>query len=190
MRYYPVIPSALARRLADFLADRRGLSAVEFALLLPLMLTLYLGGVEVSNGVALDRKVAITARTVADLASRMTSINNSAMTNILGASAAVVAPYPASQSVLSVTVSEVSIDSKGAATITWSDALYSGSAHTVGQTITIPSQLAVPNTSLILGEVQYKYDPTFGYVLTGTMTLKSQMYMVPRLSSTVQRVNS
>ena len=83
----------------------------------------------------------------------------------------------------------MSIDSKGAATITWSDALYSG-AHTVGQTITIPSQLAVPNTSLILGEVQYNYNPTFGYVLTGTMTLKSQMYMVPRLSSTVQRVNS
>ena len=189
MRYCPVIPSALVRRLADFLADRRGLSAVEFALLLPLMLMLYLGGVEVSNGVALDRKVAITARTVADLASRMTSINNSAMSNILGASAAVVAPYPASQSLLSVTVSEVSIDSKGAATITWSDALYSG-AHTVGQTITIPSQLAVPNTSLILGEVQYNYNPMFGYVLTGTMTLKSQMYMVPRLSSTVQRVNS
>src|ERR1700692_1888012 len=59
-----------ARLVADFLGDRRGLSAVEFALLLPLMLTLYLGGVEVSNGVAADRKVAITARTVADLASR------------------------------------------------------------------------------------------------------------------------
>jgi len=49
------MPAALVRRLVDFLADRRGLSAVEFALLLPLMLTLYLGGVEVSNGVALDR---------------------------------------------------------------------------------------------------------------------------------------
>jgi Flp pilus assembly protein TadG len=140
--------------------------------------------------VALDRKVAITARTVADLASRMTTINNSSMSNILGASAAVVAPYSASQSYLSVTVSEASIDGRGNATITWSDALYSGGAHTVGQTITIPSQLAVPNTSLILGEVQYNYNPTFGYVLTGTMTLKSKMYMAPRLSSTVTRTNS
>jgi hypothetical protein len=84
----------------------------------------------------------------------MTTINNSSMSNILGASAAV-APSSASQSYLSVTVSEVSIDGKGNATITWSDALYSG-AHTVGRTITIPSQLAVPNTSLILGEIQYK----------------------------------
>src|SRR5438034_11197861 len=98
----------LTRRIADFIADRRGLSAVEFALLLPLMLTLYLGSVEVSNGVAADRKVSITARTVADLASRMTTINNSDMTNILNASSAVVAPYSVSN--LIVTVSEVGID--------------------------------------------------------------------------------
>ena len=70
----------MARCAADFLADRRGLSAVEFALLLPLMLTLYLGGVEVSNAVAADRKVAIVARTVADLASRMKTISNADMT--------------------------------------------------------------------------------------------------------------
>ena len=33
-------------------SDQRGVSAVEFAMLLPLMLSLYLGGVEVSQGVA------------------------------------------------------------------------------------------------------------------------------------------
>ncbi len=181
----PDVP--VARRVADFLGDRRGLSAVEFALLLPLMLTLYLGGVEVSNGVAADRKVAITARTVADLAARMSTIYNADMTNILGASSAVIAPYSVSN--LKVTVSEVDIDAKGNATVAWSDSL-NGTAHSVGQTMTIPASLAVPNTSLILGEVQYNYNPTFGYVLTGTMTLKGQMYMAPRLSSTVTRINS
>jgi len=177
----------LSRCVGDFLADGRGLSAVEFALLLPLMLTLYLGTVEVANGVAADRKVAITARTVADLASRMTTINNADMTNILNASSAVIAPY--SDANLQVTVSEVSIDANGTARITWSDSLH-GTAHTVGVTVTVPASLAVPNTSLIFGEAQYNYNPTFGYVLTGTMTLKSQMYMAPRLTSTVSRANS
>jgi len=177
----------LARRVADFLGDRRGLSAVEFALLLPLMLTLYLGGVEVSNGVAANRKVAITARTVSDLAARMSTIYNADMTNILGASSAVIAPYSLAN--LQVTVSEVNIDAKGNATIAWSDSL-NGTAHIVGEIMTIPTALAVPNTALILGEVQYNYNPTFGYVLTGTMALKGQMYMAPRLSSTVTRVNS
>jgi len=187
MRPYARLDLILARRIADFLGDRRGLSAVEFALLLPLMLTLYLGTVEVSNGVAADRKVAITARTVADLASRMTTIHNADMTNILSASSAVIAPYAVSN--LVVTVSEVSMDAQGKATVTWSDSL-NGTAHTVGLVMTVPASLAVPNTSLILGEVQYNYDPTFGYVLTGTMTFKSQMYMAPRLQSTVTRVNS
>jgi Flp pilus assembly protein TadG len=174
-------------RLTDFIADARGLSAVEFALLLPLMLTLYLGSVEVSNGVAADRKISITARTVADLASRMTTINNSDMTNILNASSAVVAPYSVSN--LIVTVSEVGIDANGNATIKWSDSLH-GTARPVGQAVTVPTALKTPSTSLIWGEVQYAYNPVFGYVLTGVLTLKDQMYMVPRLSSTVNRVNS
>ena len=55
------------RRLSDFATDRRGVSAVEFALLLPLMLTLYLGGVELSQGISIDRKVTLTARTPDDL---------------------------------------------------------------------------------------------------------------------------
>src|SRR6202521_4398232 len=144
MRPYARLDLILARRIADFLGDRRGLSAVEFALLLPLMLTLYLGTVEVSNGVAADRKVAITARTVADLAARMTTIHNADMTNILGASSAVIAPYSVAN--LQVTVSEVSIDNKGNATIVWSDSL-NGTAHSVGQAMTIPASLAVPSTS-------------------------------------------
>ena len=50
-----LIPERL-RRLAS---DQRGVSAVEFAMLLPLMLTLYLGGVEVSQGISIDRKVTL-----------------------------------------------------------------------------------------------------------------------------------
>ena len=39
--------------------------------------------------------------------------------------------------------------------------------------------LIVPNirTYLIWGEVQYAHNPTFGYVLTATFTLKSEMDM-------------
>ena len=44
-----------------------------------------------------------------------------------------------------------------------------------------------PNTSLIWSEVQYTYMPTIGYVITGTLNLKDQIYMRPRLSDTVAR---
>ena len=79
--------------MAGVARDERGVSAVEFALLLPLMLALYLGAVELSQGIAADRKVTLTSRTVADLVSQVTNINNAGMTNSLNAAAAVMAPY-------------------------------------------------------------------------------------------------
>jgi Flp pilus assembly protein TadG len=179
-----IIYRMLLRHLAEFSEDRSGLSAVEFAMLLPLMLTLYLGSVEVSNAVAADRKVSITARTVADLATQYASIDHPTMSNILKASSVVIAPY--SPSNLTVTVSQVKIDQKGKPTIDWSCST-NGAAHSVGQTVSVPASLIVPNTTtyLIWGEAQYIYKPVVGYVITGTLTLKDQIYMAPRLTSSV-----
>ena len=177
----------LIARIVSFARDRRGVSAIEFAMLLPVMVTLYLGVVEVSRGVAIDRKVTLTTRTMADLASRVTSINNADMTNMLNATSAVIAPYD--QSMVKVVLSAVNIDANGIAKIGWSDTLH-GSARAVGSTVAMPSVLAVPNTTLIWSEVSYNYNPTFGYVLTGNMNLNDQIYMRPRLSDTITRVNS
>ena len=43
---------------------------------------------------------------------------------------------------------------------------------------------------LIWSEVAYNYKPTIGYVITGTLNLSDQIWMRPRLSETVTRVNS
>ena len=61
-RHDPQFRSAGASR-PPVRRDRRGVSAVEFALLPPLMIALYLGCVEISDGVAVDRKVSLTAGT-------------------------------------------------------------------------------------------------------------------------------
>lgn len=181
------LASGLSRRLAGLAKDRRGVSAVEFAMLLPLMLTLYLGGVEVSQGVSIDRKVTLTARAVADLAAQSTAINNAEMGNILDAATSVAAPYPISN--LKVKVSSISIDAQGQGKIVWSDAMNT-TARPVNQAVSVPQSLALPNTTLIWGEVEYSYTPTIGYVMTGTLALKDEIYMRPRLSASVARNNS
>ncbi len=173
--------------LGRFAGDERGLSAVEFALLLPLMVTVYLGTVEISQGIAADRKVTLTTRTVADLVSQVSTINNSDMTNSLNAAAAVMAPYASSK--LKVTVSSIAIDANGNATIAWSDT-YNGTARAKGSSVTLPTALKVASTSLIWSEVQYEYKPTIGYLISGTLNLKDQIYMRPRLSDSVARTTS
>src|SRR5215468_10096359 len=81
--------ATLSQRLRALIRDQRGVSAVEFAMLLPLMITLYLGAVEISQGVGIDRKVTLTTRTVADLTSQVTTVTSTEVSNILGASAQV-----------------------------------------------------------------------------------------------------
>ena len=194
--------SAVVRELSRYARslrrDQRGASAVEFAMLLPLMVTLYLGAVEISQAVGINRKVTLTARTVADLASQVSSINNSDMTNLLKASVAVMAPYCISAGTAiscttgelkAVTVTAVSIDKDGVAKVVWSDSL-NGTKRAVGSTVTVPAALNVPNSQLIWGEVAFRYVPTIGYVVTGSRNLADQIYMRPRLSDTVARVNS
>ena len=179
---FALVAARVRRPLRRFLRDKRGVSAVEFAMLLPLMITLYLGGVEVSSAIAVDRKVTQVARTVGDLVAQSTSVNATDMTNILNAASSVVQPY--SPSLIQVTVLRVDIDANGVAKVVWSKTL-NGTARAVNSTVTLPAALNTANTSLIWAESQYAYTPTIGYVITGTMTLKDQIYMRPRLSDTV-----
>jgi Flp pilus assembly protein TadG len=176
--------SRLRGTIRRFGADRRGVSAVEFAMIAPLMITLYLGGVEVTQGVSVSRKTTLIARTVADLVAQDTNVSNADMNDILAASFAVASPYPTNN--LKVTVSSVTIDASGRATIAWSDTL-NGTARTVGSAVTLNSALAVPNSSLIWGEVSYNYKPMFGWVLTGTFNLGDTIYMRPRNSNFITR---
>jgi Flp pilus assembly protein TadG len=184
----PVAKSGgLLSHLRGFARGDRGMATVEFALILPFMLTAYLGGVEIGDGVAIDRKVAITTRSVADLASRYTTIKNADMSTILGAASVIIQPFGSAP--LAVTVSEVTVDIHGNATVTWSDTL-NGTARTVGSPVTLPGTLASPGASYVWGEVSYVYTPTLGYVMTGSWTLQNQIFMSPREAGSITRVNS
>jgi Flp pilus assembly protein TadG len=172
----------LTQRLGDFLKDRRGVTAIEFALTLPAMLTLYLGSQDVTQGISIQQKVSLTAHAIADLSSQNTSITGAQMTNILNAGTAIIAPFPAGN--LTETVSEIAIDSNGNATVVWSSTL-NGTALTAGAPVTVPAALAVPNSYLILGQASYNYNPAYSYVLTNTMTLSDQYFLCPRQSASI-----
>jgi hypothetical protein len=104
------------------------------------------------------------------------------MPDILNASAAVLTPYPASNA--TVTVSCIAINAQGKAAVAWSQSL-NGSARPMGQVINLPAGLAIPNTSVILGEVTYAYTPVLDYLHLAPLNLSSALYMVPRNSSTI-----
>jgi Flp pilus assembly protein TadG len=173
-------------RVRNLWADVRAVAATEFAIVLPFMLVLWVGGIELGNGLAISVKVSETAHTVADLVSRNACVTSSTLSTMLGASSATIAPYPSGNA--TITVSEVSTDASGNPTVTWSASL-NGTPHPVGLPMSLPAALGTPtppNISLILGEVTYRYTPNLGYTITGTVPIVDSYYLFPRVTSAVQ----
>lgn len=170
----------IANRLRQ---DRRGVAAVEFALTLPFLLLIYFGGVELTQGVTLNRQVALTSTTIATIVSQYTTISASTqLADILAASSQILAPYGAGSP--KVVVSLITIDANKNATVTWSQTL-NGTARTVGATIAVPADLDIASTSLILSETTYAYAPVFDFLGLGPFNLSDSIYMVPRESTTI-----
>jgi Flp pilus assembly protein TadG len=180
--------SLLWRPIRRLVNDRRAVSAVEFALVLPVMLTIYIGGNQVSQALTAGREVDHVASTMGDLVAQSKTLSNSDMTNILNAAASVMAPFPTS--LLRIKVSGVTFNASTVATVTWSDQ-FQDTALTVGSTVTstIPTALQLPSTFLVIAEVHYAYTPSMGYVLTGTFDLTQKLYFYPRDSSTITRTS-
>lgn len=164
----------------EFLADRRGLAATEFAVVVPLMLLMFFGTVEFSSAVAIDRKVTLMARTLSDLTSQSTSVADSDMTNFFAASTGILTPYDATP--VSSTISELYVDSTQTAHVQWSKGSAPRSQKSV---VSIPTTIAVAGTYLIFSEVSYSYTPSVGYVLKHSITLSDVAYTRPRQSSCV-----
>lgn len=179
----PALAPIVQAYLRRFARDRDGVSAVEFALLLPIMLTLYLGGVELGDGYAVKFKSTLAARTVTDLTSQYITIDGNDITNILGAASTVVTPYAAGNMI--VTLTEITTDANSNATVTWSCSL-NGTQYTKGASMTLPTNLQTPNMTILFGEVTYPYTPAMGYVITGTINIYQSVYFYPRMSSTIQ----
>jgi Flp pilus assembly protein TadG len=183
---------------ARLLCDQRALAATEFALIVPIMLVMFFGLVEISSGVAVNRKVTLVARTLSDLTSQApptsqqstsATLSDPALQNVFTASIAVLQPYSATPT--QAQLSEVYVDSNQVAKIQWSKAasISSGatqatlgtSTRSPGDTVTLPSQLLVKQTYLIFSEVSYLYTPTIGYVMGKSgVTLSDTSYTRPR----------
>jgi Flp pilus assembly protein TadG len=139
--------------------------------------------VEITDGIAADRKVTLTAGALANLTSQSQTITVDGMTNILNASAAIIKPYSVGN--LAATITCLKIDAEGNAKVKWSATL-NGTARTAGASVTLPSAaLAVPNSYLVWSEVSYNYTPVVGYTITGSLSLSDQMFMSPRVSPPV-----
>lgn len=182
------------RHLRD---DCRGLAAIEFAFILPLMLVLTFGMIETTDGLAIDRKTDITARTLSDLIAAMqptgagagtVSVTDSDIRDAFVASTSIMAPYPAS--VIEAKVSQIKVDADGNATVVWSKGWVNNditTGHEPGAVTLKASQqgLLTPNTYLIWSEVKYYYRPKVPYLMQAGFLMPHEGFSRPRYAPCV-----
>ena len=173
--------------------DTAGMAAVEFALIAPIMGVMFIGAVELSQAIIVDRRVTQIAASTADLVARAeTSISQSDITDIMKAGSFIMAPY--SQNPLQIVIREFQSSPASATTVkqSWTCS-YNGTGSTLtctctNTTATPPANLLTTNDAVIVSQVTYAYKPlVFDYFMkknytssNGAYTLSETIYQKPR----------
>lgn len=178
--------SAMVRKSTAFLRDGEGTVAVEFSFILPIMVMIWLGGVEITHALSVDRKVVTLTAAVGDITARSKKITESQVSSLFGLTDAAMFPEDVDDTTIIVTA--VDIDADGNAVVGWSRA--SGTtAYVTGlpmDTDIVPAAYRSPNTQIIMSEVHHPHLPKIGYRITETIDFDEKMFFTPRLSTYVQ----
>lgn len=178
--------AALHHRIDAWRRDEKGISAVEFALILPMMITMYIGAVEFSHALTIDRRVTSVASAAADLVAQSEEVDDGALTDIFTASTSIMMPYNAGP--ISIVLTSVVADEDNDTTVCWS-AAHNGAAYAEDADYTVPAGLTQPFSSVIVAEVSYTYEPPVGQFLTGGIDMTDTFYLRPRRSLTVEKTD-
>jgi len=167
-------PAGFLMRLAG---DRRGVSAVEFALIAPLMIAFYFGLAEFCQGYMSQKRLAHSASAVADLVAQTDVVTMDELDDIMSIGALIMKPY--STSTLTARVSSVTRDSKGVARVDWSRAT-GITPYTPKDVVTVPTDMIANGESAVMAETTYDYASPVKYLMPAVTKFSSVFYERPR----------
>lgn len=187
MRSLPMILSHI-RRFRD---DARAIAAVEFALILPLLIGLYLGAIEGATLYSADHKVATVASTIADLVAREKGeLKETDLTTYFKAAETIMQPYATTGLVQRVSL--LTINSTGVAKVKWSRSYPTGTARAADSDYPLDATTQINILArgasgwLVASEVDYPHEPIVGFVIPGTVNLHHVQYYLPRFNGEIK----
>jgi TadE-like protein len=166
--------------------DCSGIALVEAAIVFPVLIVLFFGVSELSEGFIAKRRVVAAAYTAADLVARLQTVSDDDLTALKSLINETIKPFPVAT--VGLVVTSVVADENNVTTVAWSDALGSGvTAYAPSSSIALPAGLTLPNTSVIYSQVTYTFHSTLSTLIVGGVQLRAQAYQQPRFTLQVAR---
>jgi Flp pilus assembly protein TadG len=154
------------------------MAAVEFAFLLPVMITMFFGVVEVSMALSCRADVTNVASTAADLTAQASSLSTNDVGNIFSAASAILYPYDASAARITITSLTYNTDLTSGK-VAWSCA-NTGAGRGKDSIVALPAGLMTEGGSVIMAEITYNYASPTTKLITGPMAMANTFYTKPR----------
>lgn len=172
--------------IMGFIRSRSGLAAVEFAFIAPIMILLFFGVIEGSAAYSSNRKVLMSANTLADLVAQETSITKDSLDNLFVGMEDVIDPRD-----INVTFRVVSVyldTATNEAKVHWSRDSNDAVPYAAGSVYpgNIDASLLNDAASLIVAETSYDYASPISQKVIGSITMNRTASRWPRLSPKVQ----
>jgi len=177
--------SSLGSRASRIWTACEGMVAVEFALIAPVMLVIFFGVSELSDGLEANTKVISVVSSAADLVAQEKVICNAEMADVFAALNAIMFPYPVNN--MQIRISSLVDAGSGLVTVAWSDAQNMTPRTVNSPFVGLPAGLMDPSGSVIYTEVAYNYTSVSGQWLHGTIVLGDKFYTHPRKVAQITR---
>ena len=178
--------------IRSFIRRETGAAMIEFALIVPIMLTVYIGSSEAATFLTVDRKVQSAAGAMGDLVARSNkTISQSQLDDYFRAATSIMAPYDAAK--LIQTITAVSVAADGKATVLWS-VRYSGDKlsttvpeYPKGKTYNLPKEMIAiaSGQTVIAAETSYLYPPLTGVVFNSAINFHRSALFMPRFGGVI-----
>jgi Flp pilus assembly protein TadG len=177
---------ALAR-LKRLRRDERGVSALEFALVAPLMILFYFGLAEATQIMMAERKTIRAASAVGDILAQTPEVKVTGaggIDDVFDMAEILMTPFPTGIQ-LKICVAGITKSSTGALSVTWRRAKNNAVCPAVGASEPVPADLIANGESVVMSRVTYTYVGPTNMVIKTDPTFTKTFYLRPRMSTAV-----